>query len=293
MAALAIGLINFGPTFVKTMLAATGASTSTTSPSPTPSATTTAASPEPSSTPSPTPSPVPDGLNHTDSTHPVDWSFLPSTLGVLAATATATGLVYLAWRTVSTQRDRRRDAATKRSAQQQRWAIGERSLAETSTHVMEFETDPESVYFTRPLLADVSEPATAAFYTALAEAHALCIDTVPTDDQQITAFVTAATNAQRAFTAANDNALRKARLGVIHGDRKLTRDQTRKLGQARKLLAQALDPANTPELATHAHAKVQELIDDVGLIVPERLTATTVRSIAALHKAALPAGSAR
>ena len=73
--------------------------------------------------------------------------------------------------------------------------------------------------------------------------------------------------------------------------RKLTRAETRRLEQARKLLAQALDPANTPELATQAHTKAHELLDEVGLIIPERLTATTVRSIEALHQTALPAGS--
>lgn len=156
---------------------------------------------------------------------------------------------------------------------------------------MEFESDVESVYFTRPLLADVTEPLSGVFYTAYGDALSLQIETTPTDDDQISAFVTAANAAQRAFTAANDNALRKARLGVVHGDRKLTPEEKRKLGQARNLVAQALDHANTPELATTAHSKAQELLDEVGVIVPERLATSVVRSIETLHQSALTAGA--
>lgn len=275
MAVMTIVFFNMTPTLVSLMRATTG---------PDPAGATTAPK-------APAPSPAPPPAH--DTTGPaIDWSFLLPTAGALAAAAALIGVIYLATHAITTRRQRRDVAAAARTAQLQRWSIGERAIQETSTQLMDFENNPESVYFTRPLLADVTEPDTAAFYTAFTEARSLHVETAPTDDEQITAFVTAATAAQRAFTVANDNALRKARRGVIHGGRKLTEHETRKLGQARKLLAHALDPANTPELANQAHAKAQDLIDEVGLIIPERLTATTMRSIEALHTIALSATAA-
>lgn len=258
----------------------------------------TASTPASDAPPSPGPSPVPTSTPpasqapQPDSVDPASW-LVP--IGVaaagLAAVAGLIGLGILIARIITRSKAARRQAQQRRKAQLQRWAAGEKTLNATSAALMEFESDVESVYFTRPLLADVTEPLSAAFYTAYSDALSLQIDTVPTDDDQIAAFVTAANAAHRAFTAANDSALRKARRGVVHGDRTLTDAETRKLGQARKLFAQALDPANTTEGAAAAHSKAQELLDEVGLIVPDRLATTVVRSIEALHQPALTAGA--
>lgn len=234
------------------------------------------------------PPPPPPAPTHVGAGDPFDWSIFGVIAGVAVAIAAVIGLGYVAVHLVGARSQRRADAARVRAAQLQRWEKGQQAMQTISALLMGFENDPEAVYFTRPLLADVNEPATAAFYTAFTNARALHLETAPTDDEQISAFVVAATVALQAFTTADDNARRKARLGVIHGDRKLTEPEAHKLEQARKLLAHALDPANTPELATQAHAKAQKLLDEVGLIIPERLTATTVRSIEALHQIALP-----
>ncbi|MEN4464499.1 hypothetical protein VXE65_21010 [Mycolicibacterium conceptionense] len=236
----------------------------------------------PPSTPPASPAPQPD-------VDPASW-LVP--MGIAAAgIAALIGLSIVIARIIAGRRTARRQAQQRRAAQLQRWAAGEKALTATSAALMEFESDVESVYFTRPLLADVTEPLSAAFYTAYSDALSLQLDTVPTDDNQIAAFVTAANAAHRAFTAANDSALRKARCGVVHGDRELTPAEARKLGQARKIFAQALDPANTTEAAATAHSKAQDLLDEVGLIVPERLASTVVRSIEALHQPALTAGA--
>lgn len=265
------------PTVFKTLRHADTASTPT---SDAPTSPSTSAAPP--STPPASPAPQPD-------VDPASW-LVP--MGIAAAgIAALIGLSIVIARIIAGRRTARRQATQRRAAQLQRWAAGEKALTATSAALMEFESDVESVYFTRPLLADVTEPLSAAFYTAYSDALSLQLDTVPTDDDQIAAFVTAANAAHRAFTAANDSALRKARCGVVHGDRELTPAEARKLGQARKLFAQALDPANTTEAAATAHSKAQDLLDEVGLIVPERLASTVVRSIEALHQPALTAGA--
>lgn len=253
----------------------------------TPASDTSSSPPAPTATPTSTPAaPQPD------STDSASWLVpIGIVAAILVAIAGLVGLGILIARIIARRRSARQAARRRRMAQLQRWALAEKTLNATSAALMEFESDVESVYFTRPLLADVTEPLSAMFYTAYGDALSLHIETAPTDDDQISAFVTAANAAQRAFTAANDNALRKARLGVVHGDRTLTREEKRKLGQARKLVAQALDPANTPELSTTAHSKAQALLDEVGVIVPERLATSVVRSIETLHQAALTTGA--
>jgi hypothetical protein len=67
--------------------------------------------------------------------------------------------------------------------------------------------------FQRPLLADVNEPATAAFYSAYSAAQALHTPAIPSDEDAITAFVAAASSAQRAFESADANARSKAQRG--------------------------------------------------------------------------------
>lgn len=241
------------------------------------------ATPTLSATPTAPPAAQPD--------QPTDWTWVLQALVALVILAAIVGIGLAAWSVLSRRRASRRAAAEVRRTQLQRWANGVTALDVTSAHLMEFESDVEAVYFTRPLLADVDEPATATFYTAFAEANALHTEAVPTNDEQINAFVIAAAAAARAFGLADENARRKGRLGVIHGGRALTGDEKRKLGQARKLMAQALDPANTPDFAQTAQAKAQAVLDEVGLVIPERLTAEVTRSIEALHMPALSAGT--
>jgi len=187
-----------------------------------------------------------------------------------------------------TTRDMEERATTARLATQaELWQRGTQALAETSEALMDFETDPESVYFTRRLLADINEPATAAFYTAYDAARNLRTENVPTDTDIIIKFVDAAKAAQRAFGIADENARRKARLGISHGDHWLTADERRKIDQAQKLMRQAHDPAVTETAAHNALTKALSLLDAAGAIVPERLTANVTKSIAAVHRRAL------
>ncbi|WP_142386871.1 hypothetical protein [Mycobacterium hubeiense] len=249
--------------------------TTTTPPPPPPAPTSTVAPP--------TTAPV-----ATEPAPPTDWTWLIQAAAVIAIVAVALGLAYLLWMGLS----RLRAATAARRAQRQRWADSLAILDSTSTLLGEFECDIESVYFTRPLLADVNEPATAKFHAAYADALALRSDSAPTDDELITAFARAAAAAAYAFGLADENARRKGRIGVIHGNRQLNGDEKRKLDQARKLMAQAMDPATPSDNARQAQAKAREFLDQIGLVVPERLTAKAIQSIEALHKPALAAGAA-
>lgn len=215
---------------------------------------------------------------------PVDW-ITPATIG-LAILITA-ALILGAWRHLTNHRVDKRAQQARRAAQIELWHQGVTTLAHTSEALMAFENDPESVYFTRRLLADVTEPATAAFYTAFGTAQALCTETVPADTDMIIAFVDAATAARRAFNAADENARRKARLGISHGGHRLTPDERHKLDQAQKLMRLAHDPAVTDENAHTALAKARSLLDDAGAIIPERLTANITKSIETVHRRAL------
>lgn len=222
--------------------------------------------------------------------HP-DWTAVAEVLAVMVGIAALVAIAAVVWHMITKHRTTRRDAQQRRQDQITRWDTGQRVFRTVSQQLTEFEMDDEAVHFSRHLLADITEPLTAAFHQAFSKASALNLERPPSDDAQITAFVTAADEAQRAFGAANDNALRKARVGIISAGRQLTSDEQRRLSQARKLLNQALDPASTHEEATTAHTKAYRILDEVGVVVPERLKAGTIRSIEALHKPELTAST--
>ena len=109
----------------------------------------------------------------------------------------------------------------RRVDQIRRWRIGTTALDETASAVMAFEMDPEAVLFTRPLLADVDEAATAAFYSAYGAAQNLRTPVIPPDEAAITASVTAALEAQRAFKPQTPTPGAKQRARIEHRCRRL------------------------------------------------------------------------
>ena len=218
---------------------------------------------------------------------PADWSAVVL-VAVIAVAVVALAMVMLfAWRHLTKRRADKRVQQARRADQIEMWQRGLDVLAETQDALMGFETDPESVYFTRPLLGDVNEPATATFYTALGAAQTLRTEIVPTDPVLITAFVNAANAARRAFDFADDNARNKARRGISHTGHKLSPQELRKIDQARKFMRQAHDPALTEAHARNALAKALDLLDGAGVVVPERLTATVTKSVETIHRKAL------
>ncbi|NTY62643.1 hypothetical protein [Mycolicibacterium sphagni] len=220
---------------------------------------------------------------------PADWTPLVIALAVAAGGGGLTYAGYKTWSAIQDRQHRKSLQDLQRQGQLDRWDIGIASFNDAAEALIAFETDPESVYFTRPLLSDTDEPATAAFYAAFGAAQGLKLETVPTDDAAIAAFVAAAAAAQRAFNKADQNARRKARIGIVHDDRRLTDTDKRKLEQARKLMTTATHPGTSPTEAQAAHSKALLLLDDVGLIVPERLVTNVTRCIETVQRQAITA----
>ena len=237
-------------------------------------------SPGPVEDPTPTSSPAP-------AESPADWTTVGLVAIIAVAVLTAAVLAWFACRHLTKRGADKREQQARRSDQIELWQRGLDALAETQEALMEFEIDPESVYFTRRLLADVNEPATATFHTALGNAQTLRTDTVPTDPVLITAFVDAANAARREFDVADENARSKARRGISHNGHKLSDEEGRKIGLAQKLMRQAQDPALTEAHARNAFTKALGLLDEAGVIVPERLTANVTKSIETIHRKAL------
>ncbi|BBX30511.1 hypothetical protein B7435_30095 [Mycolicibacterium peregrinum] len=218
---------------------------------------------------------------------PADWTIV-GLVAIIALTVLVMAvLAWFAWRHLTKRGVDKREQQARRDGQIALWTQGLNALDKTSEALMEFETDPESVYFTRPLLGDVSEPATAAFYTAYGAARNLCTETIPSESSLVIAFAEAAENARRAFGVADENARSKARRGISHNGHKLSPEESRKIDQAQKLMRQARDPALTEAHAHNALTKALELLDAAGVIVPERLTANVTKSIDTIHRKAL------
>lgn len=222
---------------------------------------------------------------------PIDWAVVLIIGAVIALVAVLVVTVWLSVKAVKRRRVRAEERAALRQRQIDRWNVGVAALAEASDGLWAFEQDPMSVYITRPLLADTSEPASAEFYTAYGLATELHSETIPDDDPSIEAFVTAAKQARDAFVRADQNALRQARLGYTAGGRKFTAGEQRKVDQAGKLLNHAFGAGTTPQEAKSAHAKALSLLDDVGVVVPERLVAKLTLSLEQAHRPELTGGT--
>lgn len=241
------------------------------------------ATPQPVSTPAPAPAQPADA--------PIDWTVVLYIGAVIAVVAVLAVTIWLSVKAVKRRRSRVEEREALRQRQSDRWKVGVVALAEASDGLWAFEQDPMSVYITRPLLADISEPASAEFYTAYGLATELHSETIPGDDSSIEAFVTAAKQARDAFVRADQNALRQARLGYTAGGRKLSAGEQRKVDQAGKLLNHAFGAGTTPQEAKSAHAKALSLLDDVGVVVPERLVAKLTLSLEQAHRPELTGGA--
>ncbi len=156
------------------------------------------------------------------------------------------------------------------------WDDACRRFAAVSEKLTAYETDIEAVYFTKPLLRDVTERATAAFYDAFGEAQLLLHDTFDADRDDAEELFRAVTKAERAWDAANANAQRKAAQNIVIGGRSLSEDQVRELNTAKRALARVLDPASSPAEAAKAWNLVQTTVDALRLRPSESLDAKLV-----------------
>ncbi|WP_160103063.1 hypothetical protein [Rhodococcus sp. T7] len=238
--------------------------------------------------PLPAPQPAPNPPT-AQASEPFDWSIVAIIFGGIAAIGLAVALVVAANRARirrKTEHERRDQA---RAAQLELWAKGVAAYNATCDGLMDFETNLESI-FDRPLLGDVNEPATAAFYAAFETAQERHLENVPYSDDQIQRFVDAATTAYRAFTAADTNARTKARANIVAGNRHLTGAEIRRTRLARKALAVANNPAAAPGEVQAAFEKVIELLAGITEIPTAAKTTMTVAITAASRPALTVSG---
>jgi hypothetical protein len=134
-----------------------------------------------------------------------------------------------------------------------RWEAAVARHAATARSYAAFECDPAAVLH-RPALADVTEPATARFVDAFAEACALATDEYP-GPAAGERFVAATDRAARAWSAAVDTADRVRAARFAPGERAL-------VDQALALLALARSSPHEAERRT-AYARARQRLADL------------------------------
>lgn len=171
------------------------------------------------------------------------------------------------------QLDRERETETARL-----WDRHVAALNEIKGSYVEFETDPWSA-FRRPLLGDVTEPATAAFHDAFAHAQDLHTDTRPTSRELVNDFGAAVRAATRAWQAADQHARMIAVPATTDTDR-------RRLRQAEDALHLALDERTSAAERRVALGRVEELIKGLTIMAPKART-TIVAEIDHIERRAI------
>lgn len=216
-------------------------------------------------------------------TEPFNWTpiiWIAAVVGVLLAI----GLV--AWLAARRARSLRSRAGT-HELRAVRWEAAVRVWQTITEALMEFETDPASI-FDRPLLGDVTERATARFYEKFD--HAANLLPEPGDRSGIDPgpFADAAAAALRAYRAADENARTRARRNIGPAGRVLSDDEVTTLRRARKLLNTALDEAATASEAMAAFEQMRDLVESV-LEIPMPLARTVTTQIETVRRKALTA----
>lgn len=204
--------------------------------------------------PPPTTAPADVAREMTEST-PTDWTpliWIGGGAAVLALTA------YLITRTRSHIIDRRTAQRTLDTDFAAAQAIYDDVAAAYAAYI----ADPYAI-FTRPLLDDLSEPRTAAFIDAFADATALRPLTCPDSSDRVQAFASAAHAARSAWDSADTHA-RTLGMGVS------SEDDTRIVRRIRSALNLALDDSATGQERDTALQTVERLA--AGLItIPDRI----------------------
>lgn len=157
------------------------------------------------------------------------------------------------------QLDREREAETARL-----WDRHVSALNELKQSYLDFETDPWSA-FRRPLLGDVSEPATAAFHEAFAHAQDLHTSPPPASRELVDEFGAAVRAAARAWEVADQHAREIAVPTTTDTDR-------RRLRQAEDALRLALDERASAAERRAALGRVEELIKGLAAMTPKART---------------------
>lgn len=145
------------------------------------------------------------------------------------------------------------------------WEDARTLLRTVTDEFAAFEFSPMDVAFTRRLLWDLTEPATAKFYEAFDAANMLLTDKPPADPS---GFVEAVRVADAAWKSADRNARDKAEQGISGGNQVLDADRIRHRDTAKAAMTLALDPATTDSEAGIAWSRSMDALSKAGLTVP-------------------------
>lgn len=221
------------------------------------------------------PEPPPEPPAPDTPSDPFNWTPILWILAVLAILIVAAILVALLVYLVGRLRRARAHAKQQRRARDQAWSDAFAMWAQVKSDYTTYETDPQRV-LSFPLIADVTEPETAAFHRAFDKAHSLARGTMPDNEADIEAFATAVDEARIALRAAIAHA---TKIGTTH----LTTDQRDKLRRAQRALATALDENAPAGERQNALDRVATLIEGI-VLMPEAATKPVIAELETIRR---------
>lgn len=172
------------------------------------------------------------------------------------------------------------------------WTAARDELRRITDEFVAFEFSPVDVAFTRRLLWDLTEPATARFYEAFDAANILLTDTEPDSSSAAQQFIEASRVAVAAWEAADRNARDKAEQNIVSGNQVLTEDRVKHRDTALAAMNLALDPSSGDYEVGTALAHSLKALDRAGLpIPPSKLKKLESNELVARAMRALPAGN--
>lgn len=183
----------------------------------------------------------------------IDWAHIWMIVGIVIAAllVLAAGVVTTLW----VRRQRTRSRVSRETVEEQ-WNKAEATLSDVSDSYAAFNADVADQIFTRPLLADTTEPHTAAFISAYNAAQAAAFTSRPDDKKLADTALAEAVAARDAWDAASAHA-RNVGLGDLNPRQRVS------LRRASRLLEQALDPGTTSDNRNNLIDKIVDLVTDV------------------------------
>lgn len=172
------------------------------------------------------------------------------------------------------------------------WTTAREELLRITDEFVAFEFSPVDVAFTRRLLWDLTEPATARFYEAFDAANILLTDTEPDSSSAAQQFIEASRVAVAAWEAADRNARDKAEQNIVSGNQVLTEYRVKHRDTALAAMNLALDPSSGDYEVGTALAHSLKALDRAGLsLPPSKLKKLESNELVARAMRALPAGN--
>lgn len=199
----------------------------------------------------------------------LDWTQIGAVAGSLIAAilllaGVATARAWVKRRRIASQADR--DVIA------EQWDKAHNVLGEVSDSFAAYNADLADQIFARPLLADTTEPRTAAFIAAYNTAQAAAFDSRPHNRKLADTALATATAARDAWNAAAAHATTVG-LGDLQPHQRVS------LRRAKLLLEQALDPALSDDNRNVVITKIVDLVASASTVTAPPIRALINQSI--------------